>query len=147
MKRRLLTSKVLFMGSCLGAYSLSGPTLHLLHLAPQTKKNKLCPDEVTLVKYEEEARFDAFLGRGYLGQATNWAKNQDFPAGPLEGAERHATMPSGAALTHSPLIVIIITRPKSAYDRQGLAGEIVGPGYNCSDFWIFFAKLVVLITL
>ena len=113
-------------------------TLHLLHLAPQTEKNKLCPDEVTLVKYEEEARFDAFLGRGHLGQATNWAKNQDFPAGPLEDAERHATMPSGVALTHSPLI---ITRPKSAYDRQGLAGEIVGPGYNCSDFWIFFRQI------
>ena len=79
-----------------------------------------------------------------MGQATNWAKNQDFPAGPLEDAERHATMPSGVALTHSPLI---ITRPKSAYDRQGLAGEIVSLGYNCSDFWIFFAKLVVLITL
>ena len=116
-------------------------TLHLrprrtnyVHIPP-------CPDEVTLVKYEEEARFDAFLGRGYLGQATNWAKNQDFPAGPLEGAERHATMPSGVALTHSPLIVIIITRPKSAYDRQGLAGEIVGPGYNCSDFWIFFRQI------
>ena len=59
MKRRFVTSKVLFMGSCLGAYSLSGPTLHLLHLAPQTEKNKLCPDEVTLVKYEEKARFDA----------------------------------------------------------------------------------------
>ena len=54
-----MTSKVLFMGSCLGAYSLSGPTLHLLHLAPQTEKNKLCPDEVTLVRYEEKARFDA----------------------------------------------------------------------------------------
>ena len=83
-------------------------TLHLrprrtnyVHIPP-------CPDEVTLVKYEEKARFDALWGRGYLGQATNWAKNQDFPAGPLEGAERHATMPSGVALTHSPLIVIII---------------------------------------
>ena len=36
MKRRFVTSKVLFMGSCLGAYSLSGPTLHLAPAAPCT---------------------------------------------------------------------------------------------------------------
>ena len=34
-----------------------------------------------------------------------------------------------SAISHNALIIIIITRPKSAYGRQGL-DWIVGPGYS-----------------